>query len=291
MGGGNLTWFRNRRSHQVEAEEGAGLLDGLEVAPVDLHQVVRLVAVLGRQHRRRRAHDGLRPRTLRRPQLLLLLLLLLLQLRLDRRAPLQRLLLGLLPAAACPSPSAPPAPRPLRHPGGGVAPLLAHALQQLPRPLAEEDVLPAVGPRRVAREDVAAAAAAAAAAAGLLDGPAVAVQDGLAVVDGLLVRPEEPPVPPCEQAVPRAEGLEAHPVREAAGHQLDGLRDLEGANLGGHEGPVELGQGVVGVGAEAADEVRLGVHQRPQQVVQSGRVGREKFFLKNLYMHIYVFRV
>ena len=99
---------------------------------------------------------------------------------------------------------------------------------------------------------------------------AVAVEDGLAVVDGLLVGAAEQPARPHDGPVARVEGLEAHPVREAARHDVDRLEDLQRADLLDDEVAVELGERVVLVGSEAADEVRLGVDQRAEEVVESG---------------------
>ena len=72
--------------------------------------------------------------------------------------------------------------------------------------------------------------------------PAVAVQNGLAVVYGLVVRPEEPPAPRPrhQQPVPGAEGPEPHPVWEPSRHEVYRLCHLQGSDLGGHQGSVEL---------------------------------------------------
>ncbi len=50
---------------------------------------------------------------------------------------------------------------------------------------------------------------------------------------------------------------------KAAGHEVDRLEDLEGADLLDDEPAPELTARFLLVGAQAPDEVRLGVHQRP----------------------------
>ena len=155
--------------------------------------------------------------------------------------------------------------------GGGLVPApLSHPLELLPRALAQEDVLPAVGPRGVARDRDARRILVDGGRRPFLQFLAVTVEDGLAVVDGLLVGAAERPVrPPHDGPVARVERLEAHPVRKPARHDVDRLEDLQRADLLDDEVAVELGERVVLVGPEAADEVRLGVDQRAEEVVES----------------------
>ena len=56
------------------------------------------------------------------------------------------------------------------------------------------------------------------------------VQDPLAVVEGEFFAPGQD-LDGRQHPVDRVEVLEAHPVREAASHQVYRLEDLEGANL------------------------------------------------------------
>ena len=168
------------------------------------------------------------------------------------------------------APSAPALPR-LLDGGGGLVPApLAHPLELLPRALAEEDVLPAVGPRRVARNGDVRRVLGGRGRGAFLQPLAVTVEYRLAVVDGLLVGADESPVWSAHDgSVARVERLEAHPVRETARHDVDRLEDLQRPNLLDDEVAVELGERVVLVGSEAADEVRLGVDQRAEEVVEA----------------------
>ena len=167
-------------------------------------------------------------------------------------------------------PSAATLPR-LLDDGGGLVPApLAHPLELLPRALAQEYVLPAVGPRRVARNGDVRRVLGGRGRGAFLQPLAVTVEYRLAVVDGLLVGADESPVWSAHDgSVARVERLEAHPVRETARHDVDRLEDLQRPNLLDDEVAVELGERVVLVGPQAADEMRLGVDQRAEKVVES----------------------
>lgn len=57
-------------------------------------------------------------------------------------------------------------------------------------------------------------------------------------------------------------------AKRTSGHEVDRLQDLQGPYLSADDRPVEMGGRLGAVGAHAADEVRLGVHERPEQVVE-----------------------
>ncbi len=95
------------------------------------------------------------------------------------------------------SPPHPPSPPGLLHRYCRlVPPRLPHRLQHLPRALAQKDVLPAVGPGRVPGHDRHRGVQE-------LQALAVGVQDGLAVVNGLLVAAEKEALGPHDRTVPR----------------------------------------------------------------------------------------
>ena len=97
---------------------------------------------------------------------------------------------------------------------------------------------------------------------------AVAVEYGFAVIHSLLVGPEELSTFFYQHPESGTKGLESHPVGESASHQVDRLRHLERAHLRCHQSAIELRHGVVHVGANAADEVGLGMDQRAEEIVQ-----------------------
>ena len=52
-------------------------------------------------------------------------------------------------------------------------------------------------------------------------------------------------------------------------HQIDRFQHLESSDLTRDNRSIKLLRLFGAIGADAADEVRLGVHQRPQQIVQA----------------------
>ena len=159
-----------------------------------------------------------------------------------------------------PPPGQSPSPHRLKS-GGEVVPFLRpESLQQLARPLRQEDVLLTEGPVT--------GHGAAALLPPLQLRPEV-VEDLLALLHHGLLLPGD-----CldggQQSVATVEVLEPHPVREPPRHQVDGLQHLQRPNLLDDEAPAELIAGLRLVGSDTADEVRLRLDQGPQQVVQPG---------------------
>ena len=54
-----------------------------------------------------------------------------------------------------------------------------------------------------------------------------------------------------------------------SGHEVDSFKDLKSSDLAANNSPVEIARLFGTVGAHAPDEMRLGMNERAEQIVQS----------------------